>query len=46
MSKSVTQAAQSVQRSGFPNAYAKWEGLATELVDEMLKPEEQTIYTA
>lgn len=31
-SKPVTVAAQTVQRSAFPNAYAKWEGLAAELV--------------
>ncbi|MCY0927026.1 C40 family peptidase [Streptomyces sp. H27-H1] len=30
-SLSVTQAAQAVQRSGFPEAYAKWEALATAL---------------
>ncbi|MGQ4352880.1 C40 family peptidase [Streptomyces drozdowiczii] len=30
-SLSVTQAAQAVQRSGFPGAYAKWEPLATAL---------------
>ncbi|AXE80818.1 C40 family peptidase [Streptomyces atratus] len=30
-SLSVTQAAQAVQRSGFPEAYAKWEPLATAL---------------
>ncbi|MFF9784153.1 C40 family peptidase [Streptomyces nigrescens] len=30
-SLSVTQAAQAVQRSGFPQAYAKWEPLATAL---------------
>ncbi|WP_198358140.1 C40 family peptidase [Streptomyces fildesensis] len=30
-SMTVTQAAQAVQRSGFPNAYAKWEPLATAL---------------
>ncbi|QJY50500.1 C40 family peptidase [Pseudonocardia broussonetiae] len=29
----VTVAAQTVQRSAFPNAYAKWEGLAAELVE-------------
>lgn len=29
---SVTRAAQAVQRSGFPDAYAKWEGLAREIV--------------
>jgi hypothetical protein len=29
-SLSVTQAAQAVQRSGFPDAYAKWEPLATQ----------------
>src|SRR6478735_3834070 len=28
----VTVAAQTVQRSAFPNAYAKWEGLAASLV--------------
>lgn len=31
----VTQAAQTVQRSGFPGAYAKWEGEATALVGEL-----------
>ncbi|MCX5100353.1 C40 family peptidase [Streptomyces sp. NBC_00439] len=30
-SLSITQAAQAVQRSGFPEAYAKWESLATAL---------------
>ncbi|WP_186781600.1 MULTISPECIES: C40 family peptidase [unclassified Streptomyces] len=30
-SLSVTQAAQAVQKSGFPDAYAKWEPLATSL---------------
>ncbi|MFB6984526.1 M23 family metallopeptidase [Streptomyces sp. NPDC056304] len=30
--KPLTQAAQNVQRSGFPNAYAKWEMTAGELV--------------
>ncbi len=30
-SMTVTQAAQAVQRSGFPDAYAKWEPLATAL---------------
>ncbi len=30
-SLSITQAAQAVQRSGFPDAYAKWEPLATAL---------------
>jgi hypothetical protein len=29
----VTVAAQMVQRSAFPDAYAKWEGLATQVVD-------------
>ncbi|MBW0113531.1 C40 family peptidase [Pseudonocardia sp. KRD-182] len=29
----VTVAAQTVQRSAFPDAYAKWEGLAAELVE-------------
>ena len=31
----VTVAAQTVQRSAFPDAYAKWEGLATELVQQL-----------
>lgn len=31
----ITVAAQAVQRSAFPDAYAKWEGLATELVYEL-----------
>lgn len=31
----VTVAAQAVQRSAFPDAYAKWEGLATELVEQL-----------
>ncbi len=31
----VTVAAQTVQRSGFPNAYAKWEPLAAELVAQI-----------
>lgn len=31
----VTVAAQTVQRSAFPDAYAKWEGLAAELVREL-----------
>jgi Cell wall-associated hydrolases (invasion-associated proteins) len=31
----VTQAAQTVQRSAFPDAYAKWEGLAAELVQQL-----------
>lgn len=31
-SMSVTQAAQAVQRSGFPDAYAKWESLARDIV--------------
>ena len=31
----VTVAAQTVQRSAFPNAYAKWEGLAAQLVSEL-----------
>lgn len=30
----VTQAAQRVQRSAYPNAYAKWEPLATQLADQ------------
>jgi hypothetical protein len=28
----LTQAAQAVQRSGFPDAYAKWETLARDIV--------------
>ena len=32
---SVTSAAQSVQRSGFPDAYAKWEGAARAIVDQL-----------
>ncbi len=32
MTMSVTQAAQAVQRSGFPDAYAQWERLATRLL--------------
>lgn len=31
----VTVAAQTVQRSAFPDAYAKWEGLAAELVRQL-----------
>ena len=31
----VTEAAQAVQVSAFPSAYAKWEGLATELVQTL-----------
>ncbi|NMH98918.1 C40 family peptidase [Pseudonocardia acidicola] len=31
----VTVAAQTVQRSAFPDAYAKWEGLATQLVEQL-----------
>ena len=31
----VTVAAQTVQRSAFPDAYAKWEGLAAELVGQL-----------
>ncbi len=31
----VTVAAQTVQRSAFPDAYAKWEGLAAELVKQL-----------
>ena len=29
----LTQAAQQVQRSGFPNAYAQWEPIATDIAD-------------
>lgn len=32
---SVTVAAQTVQRSAFPDAYAKWEGLAADLVGQL-----------
>lgn len=32
----VTVAAQSVQRSAFPDAYAKWEGLAQQIVDAIM----------
>lgn len=31
----VTVAAQAVQRSAFPDAYAKWEGLASQLVSQL-----------
>src|SRR3954449_13048987 len=31
----VTAAAQTVQRSAFPDAYAKWEGLASDLVQQL-----------
>jgi cell wall-associated NlpC family hydrolase len=31
----VTAAAQTVQRSAFPDAYAKWEGLAAQLVQQL-----------
>ncbi|MDT7555747.1 MAG: hypothetical protein QOI68_217, partial [Pseudonocardiales bacterium] len=31
----VTDAAQTVQRSAFPDAYARWEGLATQLVQTL-----------
>jgi cell wall-associated NlpC family hydrolase len=31
----VTVAAQTVQRSAFPSAYAKWEGLAADLVEQL-----------
>ncbi|MDX3832863.1 C40 family peptidase [Streptomyces europaeiscabiei] len=33
----VTQAAQAVQRSGYPDAYAQWESLATALQDAIAK---------
>jgi len=36
MAKSVTSAAQSVQRSGFPEAYAKWQQMAEALASAML----------
>jgi hypothetical protein len=32
----VTVAAQMVQRSAFPDAYAKWEGLAQQIVDAVM----------
>jgi hypothetical protein len=31
-SMSITQAAQAVQRSGYPSAYAQWEALARKIV--------------
>ncbi|MFD4786499.1 C40 family peptidase [Streptomyces sp. NPDC058459] len=34
----VTQAAQAVQRSGLPDAYAQWEDLATALQSAIVKP--------
>lgn len=34
-SLSLTQAAQAVQRSGFPNAYAKWENLSSQLLGQL-----------
>ncbi|MFF3976563.1 C40 family peptidase [Streptomyces sp. NPDC001828] len=34
---SVTQAAQAVQKSGLPDAYARWENLATALQDAIVK---------
>lgn len=36
MNKSVTGAAQNVQRSAFPNAYAKWQDMAEDLANKML----------
>jgi peptidoglycan DL-endopeptidase CwlO len=33
----LTEAAQAVQRSAFPNAYAKWEGLANALVGALVR---------
>jgi len=33
--KTVTKAAQDIQRSAFPDAYAKWEGLAASLVSQI-----------
>jgi len=36
MNKSVTKAAQGVQRSGFPDAYAKWQQMAEDLASKML----------
>ena len=35
-SRAITDLAQSVQRSAFPDAYAKWEGMAGALVNAML----------
>jgi ABC-type phosphate transport system permease subunit len=35
-SMAVTVAAQRVQRSAFPDAYAQWETVATSLVQEVL----------
>lgn len=34
----VTQAAQAVQRSAFPNAYAQWETMARSLVGASSRP--------
>jgi cell wall-associated NlpC family hydrolase len=39
----ITVAAQAVQRSAFPNAYAKWEALATTLVDQMVSGNAATV---
>ena len=36
MNKSITGAAQNVQRSAFPNAYAKWQNMAEALASAML----------
>ena len=40
--KRVTEAAQAVQRSAFPNAYQKWESLATHLVVQIVGGEQKT----
>lgn len=40
---SLTKAAQTVQRSAFPNAYAKWENMATALTKEITKPTTETL---
>ena len=34
-SMSLTQAAQAVQRSAYPDAYAKWEGLAAGILQDL-----------
>jgi peptidoglycan DL-endopeptidase CwlO len=38
----VTVAAQTVQRSAFPDAYAKWEGLAAQLVQQLAHVDDPT----
>jgi murein DD-endopeptidase MepM/ murein hydrolase activator NlpD len=46
-SMALTDAAQQVQRSAFPNAYAKWETMATKIVTSAspdIPPEQQVAY--